>query len=54
MDGDLVDLGITIGAVSEGSITWTVDGVEYMIASNDLTEDELIEIARTVQGDVEK
>jgi outer membrane lipoprotein-sorting protein len=54
VDGDLVDLGITIGAVSEGSITWTVDGVEYMIASNDLTEGELIEIARTVQGDVEK
>ncbi len=54
VDGDLVDLGVTIGAVSEGSITWTMDGVDYMIASNDLTEKELIEIARTVQGDVEK
>jgi outer membrane lipoprotein-sorting protein len=54
VDGDLVDLGITIGAVSEGSINWTMDGVDYMIASNDLTENELIEIARTVQGDVEK
>ncbi|WHY00964.1 outer membrane lipoprotein carrier protein LolA [Neobacillus sp. DY30] len=54
IDGDLVDLGVTIGAVSEGSITWTMDGVDYMIASNDLTEKELVEIARTVQGDVEK
>jgi outer membrane lipoprotein-sorting protein len=54
VDGDLVDLGITIGAVSDGSITWTMDGVDYMIASNDLTEKELVEIARTVQGDVEK
>jgi outer membrane lipoprotein-sorting protein len=54
VDGDLVDLGVTIGAVSEGSITWTMDGVDYMIASNDLTEKELVEIARTVQGDVEK
>jgi outer membrane lipoprotein-sorting protein len=54
VDGDLVDLGITIGAVSNGSITWTVDGVDYMIASNNLTEKELVEIARTVQGDVEK
>ncbi|MDQ0976710.1 outer membrane lipoprotein-sorting protein [Neobacillus niacini] len=54
VDGDLVDLGVTIGAVSEGSITWTTDGVDYMVASNDLTEEELIEIARTVQGDVEK
>lgn len=54
VDGDLVDLGVTIGAVSEGSITWTMDGVDYMIASNDLTEEELTEIARTVQGEVEK
>lgn len=54
VDGDLVDLGVTIGAVSEGSITWTMDGVDYMIASNDLTEKEFVEIARTVQGDVEK
>lgn len=54
VDGDLVDLGVTIGAVSDGSITWTMDGVDYMIASNDLTEKELVEIARTVQGDVEK
>ena len=30
------------------------DGVDYMIASNDLTQDELIEIARTVQGEVGK
>ncbi|MFB3165136.1 outer membrane lipoprotein carrier protein LolA [Neobacillus sp. 179-J 1A1 HS] len=54
VDGDLVDLGVTIGAVSDGSITWTIDGVDYMVASNDLTEEELVEIARTVQGDVEK
>jgi outer membrane lipoprotein-sorting protein len=54
VEGDLIDLGVTIGAVSEGSITWTQDGVDYMIASNDLTEKELVEIARTVQGDVEK
>ncbi|WP_342429212.1 outer membrane lipoprotein carrier protein LolA [Neobacillus sp. FSL H8-0543] len=54
VDGDLVDLGMTIGAVSEGSLTWSVDGVDYMIASNNLTEEELIEIARSVQGEVGK
>jgi outer membrane lipoprotein-sorting protein len=54
VDGDLVDLGMTIGAVSEGSITWTANGVDYMIASNNLTKEELVEIARTVQGEVEK
>nr|WP_263323816.1 outer membrane lipoprotein carrier protein LolA [Neobacillus sp. Marseille-Q6967] len=54
VDGDLVDLGFTIGAVSDGSITWTQDGVNYMIASKDLNQEELVEIARSVQGDVEK
>ncbi|MDF2855212.1 MAG: sporulation protein [Neobacillus sp.] len=54
VDGDLVDLGMTIGAVSERSITWSVDGVDYMIASNNLTEEEFIEIARSVQGEVGK
>jgi outer membrane lipoprotein-sorting protein len=54
VDGDLVDLGVTIGAVTDGSITWSQDGVDYMIASNNLSQEELIEIARSVQGDVEK
>ena len=56
MDGDLVDLGVTIGAVSEGSITWSEDGVDYMIASNNLSKEELIEVARSVQvqGEVGK
>jgi outer membrane lipoprotein-sorting protein len=54
VDGDLVDLGFTIGAVSDNSITWSEDGVDYMIAANDLTREELVEIARSVQGNVEK
>lgn len=54
VDGDLVDLGFTIGALTDQSVTWSVDGVDYMIASNNMTEEELVEIARSVQGDVEK
>ena len=50
MTGELVDLGFTIGAVTANSLTWTFDGVDFMIASNDMTPEEMVEIARTVQG----
>lgn len=52
--GDPVDLGFTIGALSNNTISWTYQGVEYMLASNDLTEEEMVMIARSVQGGVVK
>ncbi len=48
--GNPVDLGFTIGALSKNSIAWNYQGVEYMIASKDLTEEEMVMIARSVQG----
>lgn len=54
VDGDLVDLGVTIGAVTENSITWTQDGVDYMIASKNLTREEMIDVAKSVQGEAIK
>ena len=48
--GNPVDLGFTIGAISKNSIAWNYQGVEYMIASKDLTEEEMVMIARSVQG----
>lgn len=52
--GEPVDLGYTIGALSNNTISWTYQGVDYMIASNDLTEEEMATIARTVQGSTVK
>ncbi|MCL6570745.1 MAG: outer membrane lipoprotein carrier protein LolA [Bacillus sp. (in: Bacteria)] len=52
--GDIVDLGVTFGAVSEQSISWSFDGVDYMIASKNLTKDEMIEVAQSVQGEAVK
>ncbi|WP_428910561.1 LolA family protein [Niallia sp. Krafla_26] len=49
ISGEIVDLGFTLGAQTENSLTWTVDGVEFMIASNDLTPEEMREIAQTVR-----
>jgi outer membrane lipoprotein-sorting protein len=52
--GEPVDLGFTIGALSENRITWTYNGVDYTISSKDLTPDEMVMVARSVQGNAEK
>ncbi|MEI5909378.1 outer membrane lipoprotein carrier protein LolA [Bacillus spongiae] len=54
VSGELVDLGFTVGAINETSIFWSYDGVDYMLASNDLTEDEMVSLAKSVQGSVVK
>ncbi|MDP4162377.1 MAG: outer membrane lipoprotein carrier protein LolA [Bacillota bacterium] len=52
--GEPVDLGFTIGAVSGHAITWSQNGIDYMIASKKMTQEELTTIARSVQGDAVK
>jgi outer membrane lipoprotein-sorting protein len=54
VEGQPVDLGFTIGALTDHSISWSQDGVDYMLASKKLTKDELIEVAGSVQGDMGK
>jgi len=54
MEGDIVDLGVTIGAMSDHSLSWSQGGVDYMIASKNLTKKEMIEVAKSVQGDAVK
>ncbi len=51
VNGNPVDLGFTVGAQSDNMITWTFEGVNYTLASQDLTPDEMIEVARTVGED---
>ncbi len=51
VNGNPVDLGFTVGALSDNMITWTFEGVNYTLASQDLTPDEMIEVARTVGVD---
>lgn len=54
IEGEPVDLGFTIGALSNHAITWSQNGVDYMLASKKLTKDEMIEVAGSVQGDMVK
>nr|WP_235357042.1 outer membrane lipoprotein carrier protein LolA [Bacillus alveayuensis] len=49
VSGEPVDLGFTVGVLTDNSISWTYDGVDYMLASNDLTQEEMISVARAVQ-----
>lgn len=50
VSGDIVNLGFTLGALTEDSIEWSYDGVDFYLASNDLTKQELVEVAQSVQG----
>lgn len=56
VSGEPVDLGFTIGALSSNTLTWTYQGVDYTLASKDLTEEEMVMLARSVevQGDMGK
>ncbi|MBT2639330.1 MULTISPECIES: outer membrane lipoprotein carrier protein LolA [unclassified Bacillus (in: firmicutes)] len=54
MTGKPVDLGFTIGAMNETSVSWTHLGVDYMLASTDLSPEELEMVAKSVLSDMEK
>ncbi|OIJ21539.1 DUF4367 domain-containing protein [Anaerobacillus alkalidiazotrophicus] len=53
-DGEPVDLGFTVGALTSEaqtkSINWSYDGVDFFLASKDLSTEEMISIARSVYG----
>lgn len=50
VSGELIDLGFTVGALTENSLSWTYNGVDYMLASNELSQEEMISVARSVQA----
>lgn len=48
MNGEPDMLGGIIGAVSENSITWINEGIEYYVVSDSLSKEELMSIAKSV------
>lgn len=50
VSGEIVDLGFTIGALTENTLTWNYEGVDFTLASQDLSQDEMLMVARSVQG----
>jgi outer membrane lipoprotein-sorting protein len=50
VEGDIVNLGKSIGALSENTLEWSNGGVDYYLASEELTREEMIEVAQSVHG----
>ncbi|WP_440601687.1 DUF4367 domain-containing protein [Bacillus safensis] len=50
MNGEPVDLGMTVGVLTDQSLSWTSDGVDYLISSSDLSKEELLMVAKSVEG----
>lgn len=46
--GDLADLGFTIGAITDTSISWEKDGVSFFLATTKLTREEMMEVASSM------
>ena len=45
IEGDPVDLGFAVAALTDKSIRWESDGIAFFIASETLTREEMIEVA---------
>lgn len=50
MHGDVVDLGYSIGALSDHSVEWNYQGTDFVLASEDMSVEELIAVASSIQG----
>lgn len=46
--GDPADLGFTIGAITDHSLTWEMDGVSFFLASSKLSRSEMLEVAASM------
>ncbi|MDA1477789.1 LolA family protein [Bacillus changyiensis] len=54
MSGEPVNLGFTVGVLQEKSLSWTYDGVDYLLSSEDLSQNELLMVAKSMQGQSSK
>ncbi|MDC3415227.1 outer membrane lipoprotein carrier protein LolA [Aquibacillus sp. 3ASR75-11] len=48
--GEPINLGFTVGAITSNSIEWNYNGTNFYLASEDLTREEMIDVASSVQG----
>lgn len=50
VQGDIVNLGHAVGALSNNALEWHFEGTDYYLASEELTKDELVDVAQSVVG----
>lgn len=48
--GDVINLGYSIGALTNNTIEWNYNGTDFYLASEDMTMEELIEVASSIEG----
>ncbi|WP_342506695.1 outer membrane lipoprotein carrier protein LolA [Sporosarcina sp. FSL K6-2383] len=51
IEGDPVDLGFAVAALTDNSIRWESNGISFFIASETLTKDEMIEVALSMEAE---
>ncbi|MEI3604068.1 outer membrane lipoprotein carrier protein LolA [Pseudogracilibacillus sp. SE30717A] len=48
--GDVVNLGFSVGAITNNTIEWNYNGTNFYLASEDMTMEELIDVASSIEG----
>lgn len=48
--GDIVNLGHAVGALTSNALEWHHQGTDYYLASEELTKEELVNVAQSVVG----
>ncbi len=48
--GDVVNLGSSVGAITNNTIEWNYNGTDFYLASEDMTMEELIDVASSIEG----
>lgn len=46
--GEMMSVGDVIGTVTENSVEWTSNGVSYYLASNDMSVEEMLNVANSI------
>ncbi|MCA0989492.1 LolA family protein [Guptibacillus algicola] len=52
-NGEPIDLGFTMGIMTDTTISWHYDGVDFFLASTELSTEEMAAVARSVYGKTE-
>ncbi|GGE34389.1 sporulation protein YdcC [Pullulanibacillus camelliae] len=54
LQAEPVNLGYTVGALTDHSLTWSHNGMDYYLVSDKLTQQEMVDVAQSVDGQVTK
>ncbi|MBM7649399.1 outer membrane lipoprotein-sorting protein [Bacillus ectoiniformans] len=50
VEGEIADLGFAVGTMTKQSLSWSYKGINYMLASKDLSQSEMMEVAKSMNA----